>query len=992
MRAAGCHGRPGRALVGWLVLVVALGGGATAADPTAETAADDPWRPCVEGFAADPDDYDASFCFYQVARQHRAWDEASRRLEQLIAQNPANHWPRLVLAHIHWRVAPERAETTYRSAAAGFADQDHDAGEVLARTNLHDFLVRQGEVEKAEIEVERVVALAANSDDPELVGRARVLEADHLRHLGHDFEAAHRLLIEAESLVFPGGPYRLRRACLIALGSVSFRLGRYAEARVYYERLEALARGAGDDYAGALYRYNQANTTLAEGFELPAVDSHPRLLALFEEALAAAEEVGHRSAQLQSHRSLGDLLSPLAERRQEASHHYQRCVELARASRRSRRLATCLWALGGHLARWSAVDGTPSATIDELFDQSLGLAHDSESAEEIARTLEKRMRASWALGPRERALDDTDAAVEAVETFRELQPAASGRVGVFAVWSDLYAWPAGRLLAGSEVGGLEEVRAQPTRQDLELAFDLVERLRARELLAALASSRVGAVVERPTADGWAELRSELAAIQRRLLDPALEGEERQQALRELERVERREAAALSSPATPSATPGRTANGPTAVAQDDVGALGLGAGFADLEAVESALAADEALLSFQVALWKDVYGDFGGGSWLLASTREGTRVYAIPDRVALRPAVRMLDGLIAGRDGSEVTAAVRLYELLLAQALDDLPKGIRSLVVVPDGDLHRLAFGALRPTAEAEPLVARYRLSRVPSATLWLRWRRAMEEEGEENPRRAVLALADPTLPWPADGVATRRDWALAGGGGLGALPHARDEGRAVVRRVGGESRLWVGEGASERALAEVDLEPFGLVHFATHAVIDAKHPQRSAVLLAATDEGEDGLLQPRDVVALDLRDRVVVLSACQSASGAVLRGEGVLSLARAFFEAGATTVVGSLWPVRDDATAELVDRFYHHLAMGETVAAALVAAQRDLLEGGAPAADWAGLMVLGDGERVPLPGGVVAVELSLGRAMVILATALVLVALTLRRRPSTPSV
>ena len=127
--------------------------------------------------------------------------------------------------------------------------------------------------------------------------------------------------------------------------------------------------------------------------------------------------------------------------------------------------------------------------------------------------------------------------------------------------------------------------------------------------------------------------------------------------------------------------------------------------------------------------------------------------------------------------------------------------------------------------------------------------------------------------------------------------------------------------------------------------------------------------------------------ACQSASGAVLRGEGVLSLARAFFEAGATTVVGSLWPVRDDATAELVDRFYHHLAAGETVAAALAAAQRDRLEACAPAADWAGLMVLGDGGRVPLPGGVPAVELSLGRAVLILLIALVLVALTHRRRP-----
>ncbi len=138
---------------------------------------------------------------------------------------------------------------------------------------------------------------------------------------------------------------------------------------------------------------------------------------------------------------------------------------------------------------------------------------------------------------------------------------------------------------------------------------------------------------------------------------------------------------------------------------------------------------------------------------------------------------------------------------------------------------------------------------------------------------------------------------------------------------------------------------------------DEAHPERSGVLLAPGAASQDGLLQIREIVDLDLRGRVVVLSACSSNTGAVLRGEGVMSLARAFFQAGAHTVVASLWRLRDDEAAAFFARYYKHLGHGRSVAAAAQAAQRDLIAKGAPAAAWAGIVVLGDGDLVPLPGG-----------------------------------
>jgi CHAT domain-containing protein len=108
-------------------------------------------------------------------------------------------------------------------------------------------------------------------------------------------------------------------------------------------------------------------------------------------------------------------------------------------------------------------------------------------------------------------------------------------------------------------------------------------------------------------------------------------------------------------------------------------------------------------------------------------------------------------------------------------------------------------------------------------------------------------------------------------------------------------------------------------------------------------------------VDLHLEGRAVVLSACRSARGSLLRGEGVVGFGRAFLRAGAHAVVGSLWPLRDDDAARLFGAFYRHLADGAAVGAALRAAQREAVRDGRPASAWAGLVVIGDGRLTPLP-------------------------------------
>ena len=269
-------------------------------------------------------------------------------------------------------------------------------------------------------------------------------------------------------------------------------------------------------------------------------------------------------------------------------------------------------------------------------------------------------------------------------------------------------------------------------------------------------------------------------------------------------------------------------------------------------------------------------------------------------------------------------------------------------MIPDGPLQQLPLETLRSASDAAPLAARYELVVAPSATLWLQWR---EHQARPAPRSA-LVFADPDLGQSAGSDASTRVAALYQGLRLGRLPHARRESRAIERHLGVVDAL-VGPDASERALKARDPQQYALLHLAAHAVSDEVRPERSAVILAAGGDGEDGLLQAREIQHLDLRGRIVILSACETASGAVLNGEGVLSLARAFFQAGARAVVGTRWRIRDEDAAELFDAFYARLAAGASLSAALARTKQDAIARGRPAAVWGSLILLGDGAATP---------------------------------------
>ena len=911
----------------------ALGPGLTAhllaaavlAAPSPARAAD-PFAGCAARFAQQPGEYESSYCFFQVAQQAKLWDEAARRLDALMARHPENFWPALARGNVEWTRDLAHAERLYRAAALGFARQGNAEGEVLARYNLRTILFRGGRVAEAEAEVTRVMSVAEASGQGVLLARALTLRATHLTDTARDLDEAYRSLRRAEQSAGEDAPYTLRRSILFALGNACFQRGRFDEALVYYRRVDEMASGAGDLLSRATAQYSVVNTLMRDMEELPRPGGREEILRQARAALVAAVEAENREMQVLLHRTLGELLGGRSGERAEAEGHYARCMALARSLGQPRELAHCLWSLGSHLAG----QGRASEARDRL-DEAMALARQAGEAWSLAHGSRHSMRMSWRTRPREEATRESLAALRAIEALRRL-PGDDAAAEVHSAWARDYYWLAGRLL--------DHGTAPAPRGDVARAFEVAERMRARGLLEALTAARAGEDLPRdhPLAREHREALERVVEVHRELLDHRLTGPSRRAALARLESLE------LAQEETRRAL---RAVRPRAAAYADQA-------FASLDEVEAGLGADEALLSFVVGLEEELGGESGGGAWLTVSTRRGSSVHRLPDRVRLQAIVPVFLGLFESRDGREAAAAASLYAELLAPALAALPENLARLVIVPDDALHHVPFAALRPAAGAEPLVARYEVALAPSATLWHRWRTAARAPASGR----ALVLADPAIGpngAPARAPAQARGSALAAASSLGTLPHARAEGREIVRLLGHGSELWLGPAASEHALKAASLEPFAILHFAAHAVVDDERPDRSAVFLAPGSDREDGLLQLREVADLPLAGQAVVLSACRSASGSVLRGEGMVGLGRAFFQAGSHAVVGSLWPLRDDDAARLFRAFYRGLVRGSSVGAALRAAQREAIRDGLPAAAWAGLVAVGDGSLAPLP-------------------------------------
>ncbi|MDP1859084.1 MAG: CHAT domain-containing protein [Gemmatimonadaceae bacterium] len=358
-----------------------------------------------------------------------------------------------------------------------------------------------------------------------------------------------------------------------------------------------------------------------------------------------------------------------------------------------------------------------------------------------------------------------------------------------------------------------------------------------------------------------------------------------------------------------------------------------------------------------------------------------------DQVSAR--TRALRGESAARWRARVTAdeaalpttISQLSQLLVAPVREHIGK--RAVVVSPTGSLQFVPFALLdNPGVDGrrQPLIATHVVTVLPSAsTVGLLRKR---EATRQQPKRTLALFADPVFAASDERLGLTRTLATRSADALGPdvssqlafvravvesgaadegdelprLVYSRREAEAIAPLVEKSLRSErYGFDASIAAARDSALRGYRIIHFASHALTDDIRPELSGIVLSAVDRAGqpvDGFLRLHQIYQMQLNADLVVLSACQTALGLEIRGEGAMSLARGFLQAGASRVVASLWKVDDRATAALMTHFYRNMlgAAHMPPAAALRQAQLTLRRDPRWSAPyfWSGFVLQGD--------------------------------------------
>ena len=588
------------------------------------------------------------------------------------------------------------------------------------------------------------------------------------------------------------------------------------------------------------------------------------------------------------------------------------------------------WRLGGDPAR-----------ARSAFEQALSLSRASEDRLMEAQALDGLGRLALARNDLDEARKHVDQAIAVSESLRARLAGRDLRASYLASVYRYYQTRVAVLMALH--------RARPQAGLAAAAFDACEQARARALLDGLAEAGV---------DPRADVHPDLVR--------------RQQALeREFDAWAVRQRRALDGPAPLGAAKRLSAefrNLETRHAAIDAEIRSRSPRYAALvrpqpltlrQVQQSVLDADSVLLEFALGEDRSVV-------WVVSRT--SYTVHELPARSviereahqlhALLTARLTLAGTLQDRSRRAEDADLRYWESaaslsrVLLGALAPSLSGKR-IVVVPDGVLQFVPFAALPDPAspgERVPLVVNHEICMLPSASALAILRRVTA--GRRPPAGGVAVLADPVFEMDdprlrairrggrASGSAAPGPGPMPGAGGsrpssISRLAATRAEADAIAAAAGpGVSLLRLGLDASRSVATSGELADYRIVHFATHGILDDVNPGLSGIILSLFGGGGepvDGFLRLHDIYDLDLPAELVVLSACSTALGRQVNGEGLEGVVRGFMYAGAKRVVASLWKVDDEATCELMRRFYAGVFRdGLSTAAALRQAQLEL--------------------------------------------------------------
>lgn len=375
---------------------------------------------------------------------------------------------------------------------------------------------------------------------------------------------------------------------------------------------------------------------------------------------------------------------------------------------------------------------------------------------------------------------------------------------------------------------------------------------------------------------------------------------------------------------------------------------IAAAFPKLEAARNAepltaVQIQSELLDDETALVEYFLGPEKSFVWVVTKTAITSR--ELPPRTKIESAVVRFRDLLAGGDQrSKRRDLEKAGSDLSSIIVEPLPiaVGIRRLVIVPDGPLFYVPFAAL--PAHGRLLLDDYEISMAPSASALALLRRSAQARPRSEAE--VVVFADPVFRaddprvtgHPAASAAPdpelTRSVTDTGLRDLQRLTATRAEAETIIRLSRGVTWKALDFEANRDNIMRTNLSRYRLMHLATHALVNTRQPNLSGIVLSLVDKTGrpvNGFVRVHDLYRLNGAPEMVVLSACRTAIGKELRGEGIVGLVNGFMHAGTARIVASYWSVKDRATAELMARFYDgFLRDGLTPAAALRRAQKSM--------------------------------------------------------------
>ena len=480
----------------------------------------------------------------------------------------------------------------------------------------------------------------------------------------------------------------------------------------------------------------------------------------------------------------------------------------------------------------------------------------------------------------------------------------------------------------------EMSRLAPEKSYDSEAFHFLERAKARAFLAELEVSQVNIThgVDRELLDREDELMKEISDLNSELFKPGLDPEKEKDIMDKLSQSEEQLEALkrkirMSSPA-----------------------------YSNLKypQIISLEEAQRHMLDSRTAFFEYSLGETN--SYAFVITKNNLKIFPLPPAEKIRLQVRAYLEAIADRANNDFSLGHELFKTLVSPGLDGK---FKKIIFIPNGILHYLPFETLLIQEDSRRwLIKDYKISYAPSISSL---REIIEREGarKQKAQKDLLAFGDPYFG-PEEERTDAGDKLKTAPSDIASQFSRLQYSGLEIDKIASLFReqaidVFKRDKATEEQLKKLDLRPYRILHFATHCIIDDNKPARSHIVFSVGNvSAEDEILQMREIFNLELNSDLVALSACQTGLGQFIKGEGIVGLSRAFFHAGTSSAIISLWAVHDQATSQFMERYYLHLRASKSIMDALQKTKIEMIDSGVLSHPyyWAGFVVTGHSDKI----------------------------------------